>query len=98
MSARDLLVSQLMALDAVRSAGGHKEKLSVSIGVRGELEDVPEHVYRVADRFDLTVLHRGTSHSGLELITRLELAEDDRVETVLEHYEARDDDGPDVLA
>lgn len=88
----ELLTSHLMSLDSVRSAGRKQGRLGATLTVEGDVDDVPSHVFRVADRFDVDVLHRRTERGGLGVETIVELVDDERREEVLDYCEQYDRD------
>lgn len=87
-----LLTSQLMSLAPVRSAGRKQGTLDVTVTVEGTVDDLPAHLFRVADRFDLNVVHRETARKGRGVETVVEICSDARRDTVLDYCEKYDRD------
>lgn len=101
----ELLTSQLMTLDRVHSAGRKRGSLDATVTVEGTVDDVPGHLFRVADRYDLNVVHRKTKANGRGVETVVEICSDERRDTVLDYCEKYDrdvqvlaDTGPEIAA
>lgn len=73
------LMSELMSLDGSNSAGRKKGTRSVGVTFVGDLDDVPDHVERIADRYDASIVHKSTAVGGRGLKTRINLVSDDRL-------------------
>ena len=100
-----LLTSHLMSLAPVRSAGRKQGTLDATVTVEGTVDDLPAHLFRVADRFDLNVVHRETARKGRGVETVVEICSDERRDTVLDYCEKYDrdvqvlaDSGPELAA
>lgn len=85
VAVNDILRSEIMSLDIVRSvSSSNNRRGAANVTISGRLDDVPSHIYRIANRYDLNVVHRETGRYGRGVETRLELATDDRLEAILE--------------
>lgn len=88
-----LLSSQLMSLDGVRGAGRQVGRVGATITVEGGVDDLPSHLFKIAARFDLDVIHRQTSRGGRgDVETLVELAGEERRDEVLAHSAEYDQD------
>lgn len=85
----ELLKNQLMSLDRIRSCGRKRGSLQAVITVKGEEDDLPSHVIKIAERFGLTVLHRDTQLSSIGIESRFEITTDERVERIQAYEEDR---------
>lgn len=78
---------ELMELDGITASAWPVDDLRATITVKGSPSDIPHHVFRIADRYGLTVLLRGTGLYGRGLECTVELATEERVASVM-RYEA----------
>lgn len=74
---RALLSREVMNLGA-RGASGKKGEPGVLATFGGHLDAVPDHLFWIAERYDLTVVHRATERGGRGVETRVELATEER--------------------
>jgi len=94
---RQRLQAELSSLDQTRAVGSSVGRLGATVTLTGPIDEVPTHLFKIAERYDVDVLNRATGSYGRGVETTLELAGDERREAVIEYAEKHDDEPVEIV-